>query len=264
MSQNLYQIQQDFCQSMLDTGEDMQVLKHVAHADSDESTSGLTSTDRFRVYKNNMFSALIDVLAGTYPVTQELVGEEFFTTACQNYIRQFPPKSALLLEYGSEFPIFIETYKPVAELGYLADVARLEYNWLQSYHAADSSIISAQILADIDPEQLPFFGCKMHPSLRLIHSSYAVGTIWHEHQSDITETLSIDVNQPEWLAIIRPEYEVSLCFLDQPGYQFLQCLIEGMTLADAIASAMDISPSWDAGSALAFSLQHGFFADLNR
>ncbi|MEO8121927.1 MAG: DNA-binding domain-containing protein, partial [Rhodoferax sp.] len=33
---------------------------------------------RFAVYRNNVMVSLIDALADTYPVVQELVGEEFF------------------------------------------------------------------------------------------------------------------------------------------------------------------------------------------
>jgi Putative DNA-binding domain len=82
---------------------------------------------RFRVYRNNVYSGLIDVLAGRVPVVARLVGEEFFRAMARLYVEREPPASAVLIRYGASFPNFITDFPPAASVPYLADMAALEW-----------------------------------------------------------------------------------------------------------------------------------------
>lgn len=62
--------------------------------------NGSDPARRFAVYRNNVVVSLIDALAATFPVTLELVGEEFFRAMAGVFVRAVPPTSALLAEYG--------------------------------------------------------------------------------------------------------------------------------------------------------------------
>lgn len=42
------------------------------------SNNGADPASRFAVYRNNVHSSLINALAAAYPVTLQLVGDEFF------------------------------------------------------------------------------------------------------------------------------------------------------------------------------------------
>jgi hypothetical protein len=81
---------------------------------------------RFAVYRNNVMVSLIDALADSFPVTQALVGEEFFRAMAGVFARAHPPRSPVMAHYGDGFAGFIEDFQPAASLPYLADVARLE------------------------------------------------------------------------------------------------------------------------------------------
>src|SRR5690606_31278590 len=81
---------------------------------------------RFAVYRNNVTVGLINALATRFPAVQRIVGEEFFRDMARVYVRAHPPRSRLLMEYGDDFADFVAGFGPVAELEYLADVARLE------------------------------------------------------------------------------------------------------------------------------------------
>ena len=105
--------------------------------------SGLTTWNgsdpvmRFAVYRNNVMLSLIDALADTFPVTQELVGEEFFRVMAKHFVQAQPPRSRLLAFYGDSFADFVDSFAPAAPVPYLADVARLEMCRVRAYHAAD-------------------------------------------------------------------------------------------------------------------------------
>jgi hypothetical protein len=144
---------------------------HAAFADAllDPETGvppGLTSwngsdpAQRFAVHRNNVVVSLIDALADTYPVVQQLVGEEFFRAMARVFALAHPPLSPVMALYGEGFAEFIASFPPAASLPYLADMARLEYLYVQVYHAADDA-----------------------PAMRVLHSSYAVASLWAAHQA---------------------------------------------------------------------------------
>jgi hypothetical protein len=105
---------------------------------------------RFAVYRNNLVVSLVDALADTYPVVQEMVGVEFFRAMAREFVRVQPPASPVLAHYGAGFAEFIEDFPPAAGLPYLPDLARLELMRVEVYHAADDA-----------------------PALRVLHSRHA-------------------------------------------------------------------------------------------
>ena len=97
---------------------------------------------RLAVHRNNVVGSLIDALADTFAVTQQLVGTDFFRAMAAVFVRQHPPRSRILAHYGDDFAAFIAGFAPVAALPYLADMARLEFARVQACHAAEAEPIA--------------------------------------------------------------------------------------------------------------------------
>ena len=70
--------------------------------------------------------SLIDALAAVFPAVQRITGVEFFRAMARSYMRETPPRSPLLFEYGHDFPLFVERYEYASQMPWLGDVARLE------------------------------------------------------------------------------------------------------------------------------------------
>ena len=102
------------------------------------SSNGADPASRFAVYRNNVHNGLINALATAYPVTLQLVGDDFFRAMARLYVQACPPTSPMISEYGSGFARFIQGFDPAARVPYLADVARLERLRVRAYHAADT------------------------------------------------------------------------------------------------------------------------------
>lgn len=217
---------------------------------------------RLAVYKNNVYHSLIEALADTYPVIQQLVGKDFFAATAKDYISQFPPSSAVLLEFGGQFSDFLASFEPAAALPYLCDLAKLEYAWQESYHERDCQSLSVDDFASIPADSLYQQSLVCHPSLQLLHSPFAVGSIWqaHQHSEGLSEELRVD--QQEWLAVVRPQYQVQVCFLDEPGFKFVQYLKAGRALGEVVDEIAMSFPQWQISETLAFAIQQGFFSDV--
>src|SRR5690242_6310900 len=99
---------------------------------------GKAAAKRYNVYRNNVTVSLIEALAAIYPAVQRITGFEFFRAMARSHVRAMPPTSPLLFDYGRDFPAFIEQYEYDQSMPWLADTARLERAWLDTYHAADA------------------------------------------------------------------------------------------------------------------------------
>lgn len=220
--------------------------------------NGSDPAARFAVYRNNVFSSLIDALGDTFPVVQELVGVEFFRAMAQVFVQNQPPSSPLLVQYGEQFPAFIEGFEPASEVPYLADVARLEALRIRAYHAADAPPLSHdQLAAGLnDPANLVF---GLHPSLHLLSSAFAVRSLWAAHQGELAID-SIDPYRPEHCLVLRQHLDVLVIGLDAPSTRFIASLHAGQPLGDAAA---DCPPGFDLSACLALLISHGAITSLH-
>ena len=134
---------------------------------------------RYGVYRNNVTVSLREALAEGFPSIVSLIGRENFDHVARAFLRQSPPTSPLMMHYGAELPAFLETVEQLAHLPYLADVARIDVAMRQSYHAADSTGIDPADLHALDEDTLLRTKFNFAPSLRLLHSQWPAGSIWH-------------------------------------------------------------------------------------
>lgn len=213
---------------------------------------------RFAVYRNNVVSSLIDALADTFPVTRELVGEEFFRAMTGIFVRQHPPRSQVLAVYGESLPQYIEQFPPATSVPYLADVARLEWLRVRAFHAADTEDFAAETLGHQlgQVKDLSTVYLTLHPSLGLLGSAYAVTSLWAAHQG-ITDISKVDPYKPEYTLVIRVGLDVQVRGIDVAVFDFLVRLDQGESLGNASDQTLTAQPEFDLVSALGFLVQLG-------
>ena len=77
---------------------------------------GLDPAARVGIYRHHAFATLGDALQGTFPVVCRLVDKRFFAYAAHEYLREHPPHSRCLVEYGADFADFLAGFSPVREI----------------------------------------------------------------------------------------------------------------------------------------------------
>lgn len=210
---------------------------------------------RFAVYRNNVIVSLVDALADTFPVTQELVGEAFFRAMARTFAFAHPPGSRVMAFYGAEFPAFVAAFPPASGVAYLADVARLEYLRVLACHAADADPLAADDIAAAldDPEALPSLWMMLHPSLHILSSRFAVASLWGADQGllDISEIVP---EAPETALVLRHGLDVEVLRILPADGAFIAALHDGAALGDAVQAA---GSGFDPSGALGLLLQKG-------
>lgn len=242
---------------------DVQMEFAAALDGADDHAAMLTSARRLNVYRNNIRTTLTETLGAIYPVVRRLVGDDFFKYCAREFIREYPSRSGNLNDFGSSFATFILTFKPARELGYLPDVARLDWSYHVAFHAADHAPMRPERLAALPAEHHEAVCFRLHPSAQLLASQFPILKIWKANQdgADPGETISLD-EPGDVLLVIRPALDVEFIRLGPGAYRMLQSICGGDTFGAACAAALDADPEFQLEEFFAFCVTHGVIVDF--
>ncbi len=224
--------------------------------------AGKAAAKRYNVYRNNVTVSLIDALAAVYPAVRRVTGVEFFRAMARFHIRETPPTSPLLFEYGRDFPAFIERYEYARGMPWLADAARIERAWLDAYHAADAAPLTGSHLASVPAERLADLVFAPHPATWVLRSRFAAVTIVAANRAP-GPVEAIDASQAEDALITRPESDVAVRRLAPGEAGFLSALIAGRPLGEAAGAALEAYPDFDIGAGVASLIESGACASAS-
>ena len=205
-----------------------------------------TAEQHLQIHRNNIYISLTEALSAIYPVVLRLVGEDFFRVACRDYIPEHAPRAAPLHAFGDEFAAFLTRYDPARPLTYIADVARLEWAWHESFHASGAQPFNTSILSQVPIDDHGNLKFKLHPAVRLLKSDYPVCRIWQTNQEDFVGDGGVSLDEGfSYIMIARPEMKVMVIELSQAEFEFLHALEQGLCLDEAFRCANILLPDFD-------------------
>ena len=218
---------------------------------------------RLNVYRNNIVVSLIDALSDIFPVTQTLVGEEFFRAMAREYIQENLPKSPVISEYGQNFADFIAQFPPAQSLPFLANLAALEHSMLTLTNDAEQATLSQQQVAEAfaqaeDPDALQL---ALPKSAKIFVSPYAIGSIYKAHLNDgETRLTEVKVDTTEHLFLVKSHLYAQMHIITKAQAIFLKNLLQGMPLADAVPE----DENFDLGTCLANLIEWKVLTQIQR
>jgi hypothetical protein len=216
------------------------------------------------VYRNTVAKGLVDALRDRFPTVERAVGEGWFIAAALDFARVHPPVRAELSAWGGDFPAWLATFPPAADLTYLADLARLDELWMQAYLAADAPPLPAEAFARLDGEGLARMGARVHPSARTAWFADGVAEVWRLTRPPADPPAEIELSPaPGGLLLVRPDATVETLALSRAGFVFLNACAEGESLAAAADRALSAEPGADFARQFADLIEIGTFAALD-
>lgn len=222
----------------------------------------LTAQPAFAIYRNTVIKGCIDALQANYPAVTRIVGEEWLRAAAAIYVRDALPDQPILLLYGADFPGFLETFEPAAELPYLPGVARLDRYWTEAHVAASEQTLDPATITQLLPENLLRARLQPHAAARWAWFADApIHAIWSRNRGEAM--IDDDITwQAEGALLTRPRDSVEWRALDRAGCVFLDACAAGGTVVDAMQAALEAQADADPHQLMAGLLEAGAFSRL--
>lgn len=139
-----------------------------------------TSARGLNAYTSNAHSLAERSLASVYPVLAQLLGDESFAAFARAFWHAHPPQRGDLAHWGDALTGFIAASPQLADVPYLADVARVEWALHQAATApdAEADLATLHLLMEQDPALLYL---RLAPGVKLVPSDWPVVSIVHAH-----------------------------------------------------------------------------------
>ncbi len=211
---------------------------------------------RYDVYRNNVTHSLIAALGTAFPLVRKILGPHSFDTLAPIYVRAHPPTSPLMMQYGTDFPTFLQSLPQVSSFGYLPDCARFDLAMRSSYHAADAAPFDTNGFQNLAPDRLMRQTFTLAPATRVLRSSWPLFDIW---RFNMTENAPKPLHLPQDVIITRAQFDPLPHLLPPGAAEWLAALKHGQTLGDAVETTLAIVPSFDLAAALTVAFSSGAF-----
>ncbi|WP_299555305.1 DNA-binding domain-containing protein [uncultured Tateyamaria sp.] len=221
--------------------------------------AGRPTPRRFSVYRNNVTVALIDALRAGFPVLHKLLGDQNFDQLARLFARAHPPTSPLMMHYGADLPAFLDAFKPLAHIGYLGDVARLEVAIRCAYHAADSAPIAPARLGAVPPEVLMRSRFSLAPAVRVLSSRWPILDIWR-YNTVPGAPKPRGIGQS--ILITRSEFDPEPHAVSEAQLAWLTAVRANAPLEEAMDMATDADADFDLGPLLTLLVRHNALTDM--
>jgi hypothetical protein len=141
-----------------------------------------------RVHANTISHARLVALEETFPRLRDHLGAAEFNRLSRVFVEAGGAERRPLADIGAGFADWLDD--PLA-----ADIARVEWAWLESYHAADAAALRLADLAGCDEAALLATRVRRHPAARIL--LLATGAAPHLDAAFAADTAAILLTRPE-------------------------------------------------------------------
>lgn len=241
MPRQLQEMQRAFSTALLKTDDDLSFLRGEA---------GQLQL-RLAAYRRNVLGNWRAALASTYATVRSALGADAFDNLAARYCTTHPARSGDLNEYGRDFPQWLAESAHWAggfDVALIADLAQLDVRLQDAYYAPDHDPLDLAVLAAIPADCHDRLRIRLAPSLSLIRSRWQIAAWWQALQTQDAETAPAESCSAAWTArrggLVWPE-PASIA-----DAVFIDALLAGESLAEAIAQACDENAGFDAGGLL--------------
>ena len=248
---------------------------------------------RLRVYRNGFLRACIEALRANYPSVERLAGEERFPALARPYVDTHPPCVASLVEYGDEFPHYLDARRQVHQLDYLASFAALDRAWTEVFFSEDDLAVDASsngvsedmgALPDGDGRLAPRTGAVSHPAVpgaaapaagipddaealmnlcgrlspwvRLVSLDHRVLDVWRQLRHGGLAKRTEIPRTPQRVLLWRSGAEMRYRDLTLPEHAFVSGVAAGQPFGEAAGAALDVDSEFDLVATFASLLHH--------
>ncbi|MFC3785760.1 hypothetical protein GGR90_002072 [Sphingopyxis italica] len=193
-----------------------------------------------RVHANTISHARLVALEETFPRTRDYLGTEAFNRLSRRFVEEGGAERRSLNDIGAGFAGWLADPRA-------ADLARVEWAWLESYHAADARALALADLIGLDETELLGLPVRRHPAVRVVALASDAAPL-------VDPAFAADTQA---LLVTRPDTDVRLFAIEPATAAALGMAEEIAPVGNLIAHLAEQHP--DGGGAIAALIETGAF-----
>jgi hypothetical protein len=150
---------------------------------SREAADRLTGNDRLKpveqleIYRQQFWLRHTSSLVEDFPGVGGILGQAAWERLVEGYLKLRSPESWTLRELGRNFPAHVSASIALPHHALCSDMARLEWQFIELFDAADSRPLDLGKLATLPPAALETGQIVLNPALALLRVAYPVADL---------------------------------------------------------------------------------------
>ena len=211
-------------------------------------------------YQANGHELAVRSLSAAYPVVAALVGDDSFATMARELWHRHPPVRGDLACWGEALAAFVAPNPQLADVPYLADVARLEWALHRAAGAPDAGADPASyaLLSQADPET---FTLRLAPGMAMLASDWPVVSLVNAHRHDdpplAVAAARVQARVAECAAVWRQGLRPTVTPCTPAEAALLAALLQRRSLLASLNDALGADAAFDLGAWLPGAVRDG-------
>ena len=201
----------------------------------------LLPVDQVEIYREQFWLRHSASLVEDFPGLGGILGQSDWERLIEEYLEAAPPVSYSLRDLGERLPAFVDACAWLPHRELCADMARLEWAYIDAFDAADAAPLDAAKLAAIPESAWETARIVLDPALRLLKVRYAVADLRRALRTS-TEPVPIPDPRAENLVIHRTQRSLFYQPVSSGAYELLVALGEGLPLVKSCERAIELVP----------------------
>jgi hypothetical protein len=202
-----------------------------------ESTPRRSAQQRMVFYSNAYSLRLKEALGIDYERLHAYLGDELFDSLMQCYIESYPSHHPSLRYFGQHMAELVERLEPFRQWPEVAEIARIEQAFGDSFDAADAECVKINELAQLAPESWATLTLQFHDAVQLLAQRYNSFQIWRALAREETPPAK-NTDDTSWL-IWRQDLVSRYRALDNVELAALTLALSGGSFADICETLLE-------------------------
>jgi hypothetical protein len=173
------------------------IAEHIAGSER------LSPAEQLEIYREQFWLRHTASLVEDFPGVGAIVGQHEWERLVEEFLASTTPSSWTLRDLGRGFPAHVERSTWLSHHELCADMARLEWAYIEVFDAAEGTKLDAERLAEIADAAWEQAIIVLTPALRLVRTRYPVASLRQVLRDRPDERVAIPAPDEQYLVIHR-------------------------------------------------------------
>jgi Putative DNA-binding domain len=212
---------------------------------------------RLAIHRRHYRASLVAAIRTKFPASAWLLGTPVLDEAAQEFVREFPPVTPCIAEYGEKFPHFLSQHVGAARVPYLYSFAELEWHLGQVAIAIDRPAAARDAFLALEIDTLMDTCLALQGGLRYLHASWPVDELMKLYLTGTAPSRYRLVSENVWLEVKGARGDFYFSRLDAAEFVFRKALLLGKSIGNGAEQALEVNARFDIGRAFTTLIDSG-------